>query len=174
MVNVRASCVAEQFEAIFACASPGARESALPPGRQWCAHLDLGNVSVVTGLNRVTGPLLDVLEVFLQAFNDDTELHGWAITKATKRSGPTVYGILDRLENAAWITGQWEDQHPESNKPRRRLYRLTPNGVITARDLLATRRPQALHHHPRRPHGWLQPGMAFVGWLRTQLPGGAR
>jgi hypothetical protein len=56
--------------AIFACASPGGREPALPPGRQWCAHLDLGNTSVVTRLNRVTDPLLDVLEVFLQAFNE--------------------------------------------------------------------------------------------------------
>jgi hypothetical protein len=28
-----------------------------------------------------------------------------------------VYGVLDQLEDAAWITGQWEDQHSESNKP---------------------------------------------------------
>lgn len=62
------------------------------------------------------------MEAFLQAFNDDTRLHGWAITKATKRSGPTVYGVPDRLEDAAWITGQWEDRHPDSNKPHRRFY----------------------------------------------------
>lgn len=127
----------------------------------------------MTGPIRVTGPLLDVMEVFLQAFHEDAQLHGWAITKATKRSGPTVYGVLDRLENAAWITGQWEDQHPESNKPRRRLYRLTPTGVTAARDLLAARRPQALHH-PRPHQVWPEPGLAFVGWLRTLLPGGAR
>ncbi len=90
---------------------------------------------MVTSLNRVTGTLLDVLEIFLHAVNDDAELHGWASTKATKRSGPTVYGVLDRLEGAAWITGRWEDQHPESNKPRRRLYRLTPIGITGARDL---------------------------------------
>jgi PadR family transcriptional regulator len=70
------------------------------------------------------------------------------VYESRRGAGPTVYGVLNRLEDAAWITGQWEDQHPESNKPRRRLYRLTPNGVIAARDLLATRRPQALHHHP--------------------------
>jgi hypothetical protein len=79
----------------------------------------------VTGPTRVAGPLLDVAGVFLQAFNEDAPLHGWAITKATTRSWPTVYGVLDRREDAAWITGQWEDQHPGSNKPRR-LYRLTP------------------------------------------------
>ena len=123
---------------------------------------------------RVTGPLLDVLEVFLQAFNEDAPVHGWAITKATKRSGPTVYGVLDRLENAALITGQWEEQHPESNKPRRRLYRLTPTGVTAARDLLAARRPQALQPKPRHHQAWPEPGLAFIGWLRKLLPGSAR
>ena len=57
-------------------------------------------------------PLLDVLEVFFQAFETMTELHGWAILKSTKRSGPTVYGVLDRLEDAGWINGRWEDQEP--------------------------------------------------------------
>jgi DNA-binding PadR family transcriptional regulator len=52
------------------------------------------------------------VEVFLQALNDDAQLHDWAIAKATKRSGSTVYGVLgrlERLEDAGWITGQWED-----------------------------------------------------------------
>jgi len=31
---------------------------------------------------------------------------GWAISKATKRSGPTVYSTMDRLEDAGWITGR--------------------------------------------------------------------
>ncbi len=45
----------------------------------------------------MTNPLLDVLEVLLEAFdNDRQELHGWAIMKAAARSGPTVYGVLDR------------------------------------------------------------------------------
>lgn len=53
---------------------------------------------------RVTNPLLDVLTVLLEAFEDDRrELHGWAIMKATARSGPTVYGV----------TGRWED-HQQS------------------------------------------------------------
>jgi PadR family transcriptional regulator, regulatory protein PadR len=126
--------------------------------------LDLGKISSVSGPIRVTGPLLDVLEVFLQAFNqvsgDEAELHGWAIMKATKRSGPTVYGVLDRLEDAGWITGRWENQHPEQNKPRRRFYQLTPTGVAAARDLLTVRRPQALHYstHPAS-------GLAFLRWF---------
>ena len=111
----------------------------------------------MTGPVRVTGPLLDVLEVFLQALADDQELHGWAIMKATKRAGPTVYGVFDRLEDAGWITGRWEDQPPNANTPRRRLYRLTPTGAVAAHDLLAARRPAT--------------GPAFIAWLRG-LTGG--
>jgi PadR family transcriptional regulator, regulatory protein PadR len=117
----------------------------------------------VQGPIRVTGPLLDVVEVFLHAFDDGTELHGWAIMKATKRSGPTVYGVLDRLEDAGWITGRWEDQHPEPSKPRRRFYLLTPSGAAAARSLLAERRPRALSH-PRAA-----PGLASSGWLHALL-----
>jgi len=86
-----------------------------------------------------------VLEVFFQAFASDTgDLHGWAIMKATRRSGPTVYGVLDRLEDMGWIDGQWEDRHPEPSKPRRRFYRLTPTGATGAQQILRERRPQAL------------------------------
>jgi PadR family transcriptional regulator, regulatory protein PadR len=122
----------------------------------------------MTGPVRVTGPLLDVLEVFLQALADDQELHGWAIMKATKRAGPTVYGVLDRLEDAGWVTGRWEDQPADANTPRRRLYRLSPTGAAAARDLLAARRPAALGRLAQQPH----PRPAFMVWLRG-LTGGA-
>ena len=121
----------------------------------------------MTGPVRVTGPLLDVLEVFLQALSKDQELHGWAILKATKRAGPTVYGVLDRLEDAGWIIGRWEDQPPNANTPRRRLYRLTPNGAVAARDLLADRRPATLRRLPQQP----QPGPAFLAWFRGSIGG---
>jgi DNA-binding PadR family transcriptional regulator len=107
------------------------------------------------GPARITAPLLDVLEVLIDAFEDGSELHGWAIMKAIKRSGPTVYGVVDRLEEAGWIIGRWESENPEPNKPRRRLYRLTPNGVAEARALLSARRPQA--SRGRRPP---EPGLA--------------
>jgi len=132
-------------------------------------YLDLGKISVMAGPVRVTGPLLDVLEVFLRASGaDDGELHGWAIMKATKRTGPTVYGVLDRLEDMGWITGRWEDQNPEASKPRRRLYHLTPTGVIDARQILAERRPQG---HQRPVHQ--VPGPARPSWLHRQRVGGA-
>jgi DNA-binding PadR family transcriptional regulator len=109
------------------------------------------------------------VEAFLQAFDENTELHGWAITKAVKRSGPTVYGVLDRLEDAAWITGRWEVRHLEPNKPRRRFYRLTPTGVAAVRALLAERRPEVWNPLPRPA-----PGVVVINWLHALLPGGAR
>jgi DNA-binding PadR family transcriptional regulator len=123
----------------------------------------------MTGVDRVTKPLLDVLEVFLDAFEaNHRELHGWAIMKAVARSGPTVYGVIDRLEDAGWINGRWEEQNPQPSKPRRRLYHLTPDGAIAARDLLTRRRP---HSSPgvRRT----VPGEA-MGWLRLRLTGWSR
>jgi DNA-binding PadR family transcriptional regulator len=118
---------------------------------------------------RVTGPLLDILELLVKAWQDNEDLHGWAIMKATKRSGPTAYGVLDRLEDAGWIAGSWEDQHPEPGRPRRRFYRLTPTGVAAARNLLAERRP-AHQAGPQRP----QPGFALMAWLVRAGLGGAR
>jgi DNA-binding PadR family transcriptional regulator len=86
------------------------------------------------------------------------DLHGWAIMKATKRSGPTVYGVLDRLEDAGWISGRWEDANPEPGKPRRRLYSITSTGVIGAQEILRERRPQ-----PPRSERWA-PGPALPRW----------
>jgi DNA-binding MarR family transcriptional regulator len=117
---------------------------------------------------RVTNPLLDVLDVLLQAFDTRADdFHGWAIMKATKRSGPTVYGILDRLEEIGWISGRWEDENPEPGKPRRRLYSITPTGVTGAREILHERRPQALRSRHRAP------GPALPGWQHVVPQAGA-
>lgn len=134
---------------------------------------DLGKIRVMTGLVRVTAPLLDVLEILLRAFEDGVEVHGWAIMKAAKRSGPTVYGVVDRLEDAGWIVGWWESENPEPNKPRRRLYRLTPNGAVEARALLVARRPGVLQDRPGQQPG-LAPGFALLRWTLSLLAGGGR
>ncbi len=122
----------------------------------------------MSGPVRITEPLLDVVEVFLAALDDDRELHGWAIMRAVCRSGPTVYGVLDRLEDAGWIVGRWEDQHPEPSKPRRRFYRLTASGTIAVRGLLAERRPRVAHRRavPR-------PGLALLARWFAGRTGGA-
>jgi DNA-binding PadR family transcriptional regulator len=122
----------------------------------------------MAGPIRVTNPLLDVLEILLQAFDSHSgDLHGWAIMKATKRAGPTVYGVLDRLEDSGWISGRWEEENPEPGKPRRRLYSLTPTGTTGARELLHERRPQPFRPLRRAPV------RALSGWRHAAPQGGA-
>jgi PadR family transcriptional regulator PadR len=89
---------------------------------------------------RITAPFLDVLEALLDAGGD--ELHGWAIIKSSKRGGPTVYKILERLDEMAWVTARWDDRPAEPNKPRRRYYKLTADGLVRARALVSERRRQ--------------------------------
>ncbi|MGW2310779.1 PadR family transcriptional regulator [Actinomadura luteofluorescens] len=114
-------------------------------------------------IERVTRPLLDVLEVLLEAHREKTELHGWLIIKETGRAGPTVYRVLDRLEDSKWVTSEWEDSTHESGRPRRRMYRLTPEGLASATALLRERRPNASDRTVRRP-GYAT-GFNFFGWL---------
>jgi PadR family transcriptional regulator PadR len=64
--------------------------------------------------------------------------------KDTKRTGPTVYGVLDRLEDLGWATSHWEAQRPDEHRPRRRLYQLTGQGRAGIYDLLEEKRPQEL------------------------------
>ncbi len=111
----------------------------------------------MTPLGRVTAPTLDVLEVFLRAHTEGRKVHGWEIKKATGRSGPTVYGVIDRLQDAGWIEGEWEEQGVDENRPRRRLYRLEGAAAPAARALLAERRPEVM------PVGRVLPRSALPG-----------
>jgi PadR family transcriptional regulator PadR len=107
----------------------------------------------MAGIERVTEATLDVLDVLLQAHSDGRGIHGWEIKKSIHRSGPTVYGIIDRLQDAGLIEGHWEDQDQEDSGPRRRFYSLTGTGVATATALLRERRGQRFHATPRA-RGW--------------------
>jgi PadR family transcriptional regulator, regulatory protein PadR len=93
----------------------------------------------MAGIERVTEATLDVLEVLLQAHQDGRDIHGWEIKKETRRSGPTVYGVIDRLEDSRLIEGHWENQDSSDKGPRRRYYRLTGAGVAAASQLIAER-----------------------------------
>jgi DNA-binding PadR family transcriptional regulator len=94
----------------------------------------------MASIRRVTEPTLDVLEVLVKAHRDGRDVHGWEIKKATGRAGPTIYGVIDRLEDAKLVEGYWEAQTPEGSGPRRRYYQLTGSGVTVANGLLAERR----------------------------------
>lgn len=94
---------------------------------------------------RMSSAMLDVLALMLAAWESDQELHGWQIMRSVRRSGPTVYGVLDRLEDAGWVSASWEPRTAEQpTRPRRRFYRLTPTGAEAARDqaILPVRAPR--------------------------------
>lgn len=137
---------------------------ALPSGRREPHTLtDIGKIRAVPRPSRITGPLLDVSACLLRARNQGETVHGWALMKATKRSGPTVYGVLDRLEDCGWITGYWEELGPDSGRPRRRFYQLTPEGVAGVEELLLERRPQELRDIGGRSPGRVLPRLAPGG-----------
>jgi PadR family transcriptional regulator, regulatory protein PadR len=104
---------------------------------------------------RVTDATLDVLEVLLQ---DSDDLYGLKIAKAAGRPTGSVFPILARLEDCGWVTSQWEAGDPAARGPRRRFYRLSPDGLAQARQLLAQRRGSVTRLRPGltlAPHpGW--------------------
>jgi len=58
------------------------------------------------------------------------KLSGAEIARETKLQTGTLYPILARLEDAGWLTSEWETEAPsELGRPRRRLYRITGHGV---------------------------------------------
>lgn len=59
------------------------------------------------------------------------------------RSG-TIYPLLARLESAGWLESSWEKIDPRvQGRPRRRLYRLTADGIRIATDALNEVAPAA-------------------------------
>ena len=86
-------------------------------------------------LSRVTGATVDVLQVLLDG---PDPVWGLRIVSTTGRPAGTVYPILARLEAKGWVSSVWDDD--ATRGPRRRLYRLTPDGMESARALTAETR----------------------------------
>jgi PadR family transcriptional regulator, regulatory protein PadR len=76
---------------------------------------------------RVTGPLLKVLDVFLDAQGD--EIYGLELIRATRIKSGTLYPLLERLLENGWLEARWEDAPGDPKGPRRRYYRLTGVGA---------------------------------------------
>ena|SRR5262249_14686064 len=88
-------------------------------------------------LSRITPATLDVLEVLL---DDQTEHYGLAIARKARLATGSTFPILARLERIGWASSYWEETDATSRGPRRRFYRLTPDGMAGARVLIAERR----------------------------------
>jgi DNA-binding PadR family transcriptional regulator len=86
-------------------------------------------------LGRVTPATALVLEALLSA----DSVWGLQIVKDVGKKPGTVYPILDRLEAAGWIQGEW-DTSLERKGPRRRYYRLLAEARPVAQDYVKTYR----------------------------------
>jgi len=66
--------------------------------------------------------------------------HGYAIARDTGLKSGTLYPILIRLADRGLMEARWEDEQP-AGRPRRHLYRLTPEGLASATAALACGTP---------------------------------
>ncbi len=79
-------------------------------------------------IQRLTAPTVEVLRVLLDA---QTPVWGLRVAKIIGRPPGSVYPILARLEECAWVVAQWDDDDTRVG-PRRRLYALTESGATEA------------------------------------------
>jgi PadR family transcriptional regulator, regulatory protein PadR len=86
---------------------------------------------------RISLQTLRVLEAFLE--NVAEELAGADVQKRSGLASGTLYPILLRLESAGWFVSRWERVDPAAaGRPRRRFYRLTPDGLARAGEVFAS------------------------------------
>jgi len=139
--------------------------------------MHLYTISVMTGIERVTRQLLDLLFVLLDAYSRNEELHGYEIMKRAGLRGPSTYRGLDRLEDANMIEARWEELQESDHRPRRCYYRLNPEGAALARELLRERRPEALQRLGHTTPGWApapRPGFGSLFAAIMNLAGETR
>ncbi|WP_285247489.1 helix-turn-helix transcriptional regulator [Pseudarthrobacter sp. efr-133-R2A-89] len=89
-------------------------------------------------LGRVTPATALVLEALLSA----ESVWGLQIVKDVGKKPGTVYPILDRLEAAGWVQGEWDSAETRKG-PRRRYYRLLAEARPLARDYVSTHKAKA-------------------------------
>ena len=65
--------------------------------------------------------------------------HGYGIARDTGLKSGTLYPVLVRLADRGLVEARWEDEQP-AGRPRRHLYRITPEGLAVATPVLAQAR----------------------------------
>lgn len=84
---------------------------------------------------RMTSHTLRLLAVLIET--PAAKQYGFDLAKAARLQTGTLYPILARLEAAGWLSSEWEAVDPsEVGRPRRRLYRLTGQGLNSGRRAL--------------------------------------
>src|SRR5690242_8364516 len=88
---------------------------------------------------RMTLPTQLVLRALLE--EPAREMYGLQICEVAGLPSGTIHPILIRLERFGWLESRWEDTDPHrEGRPRRRYYRLTPDGAELTRSALARAR----------------------------------
>ncbi|MGO9961698.1 MAG: PadR family transcriptional regulator [Solirubrobacteraceae bacterium] len=67
--------------------------------------------------------------------------HGYELAKETGLRSGTLYPVLIRLADRGLVEACWEQEQP-AGRPRRHLYRLTPDGLAAAQAALSEALPQ--------------------------------
>src|SRR5882724_7731962 len=104
-------------------------------------------------------------QLVLRGFLEDpaTQRYGLELCDLVGLPSGTVYPILARLEQAGWIRSSWEEPavHEAAGRPRRRFYRLDPQGAQQAREALARA------YRPRRRAGAAIEGHRATGGVTS-------
>jgi PadR family transcriptional regulator len=90
---------------------------------------------------RITAAVSKVLAAFLE--DPEAVRYGLDLMRASGHPSGTLYPILLRLQNAGWVEAYWEEIDPvAAGRPARRYYRLTPDGLASARAEVAALQAQ--------------------------------
>jgi PadR family transcriptional regulator, regulatory protein PadR len=88
--------------------------------------------------------------------------HGYDLARETGLKSGTLYPILVRLADRGYLETRWEEEQPQG-RPRRHLYRLSPDGAAWARGTLAEagrKARQAARRHATPRHRTATEGTA--------------
>ncbi|WP_018349712.1 PadR family transcriptional regulator [Longispora albida] len=85
---------------------------------------------------RLTTAVAKVLAALVS--DPDADRYGLDLMHDTGLPSGTLYPIMVRLQRAGWVEASWEEIDPvAAGRPARRYYRLTPDGLASARSELA-------------------------------------
>src|SRR5713226_7627633 len=92
----------------------------------WTTRLYLCRVTRVGSRTEFSAQTLSVLAALCE--QPSQWQHGYALARQTGLKSGTLYPVLIRLADRGLVEACWEDEQP-AGRPRRHLYRLTPEGL---------------------------------------------
>jgi PadR family transcriptional regulator, regulatory protein PadR len=97
--------------------------------------------------------IMDILDVLMNAPSDDPAW-GLRLCQQTGHGSGSIYPALERMLNAGWIEGHWEEPEP-ADRPPRRLYVITSDGRAAYQKEVAARAARRMT--------WIDPALRAEG-----------